>query len=94
MVFGGFWYNSRVGDFSDFRMHLHKSKLVAGSPHNFCNPDEYKYINTNINSSPNHKFIQTCVIWRKIVALHENTALDKGGERMEVDLQVIIVQNP
>ena len=46
------------------------------------------------NSSPNHKFIQTCVVWRNLVALHENTALDEGGEGVEVDLQVIFVQNP
>ena len=46
------------------------------------------------NSSPNHKFIQTCVVWRNLVALHENTALDKGGEGVEVDLQVIICSKP
>ena len=56
----------------------HKQVFSTFYPQTFCN----------------QKFIQTCVIWRNLVALHENTALDKGGERMEVDLQVIIVQNP
>ena len=40
MVVGEFWYNSRLGDTSNFQSQLHQFKFnLARNPQSLCNPD-------------------------------------------------------
>ena len=63
IVFGDFWYNSRVGDISNFQSQLHQFKFnLARNPLILCNPDCVLH-NTVPDFGPSLSFSLCNMIW-------------------------------